>query len=332
MCLIWNQAYKYTGKDYDYRFNIYVGDALELNLYDAFRINNVNGVFVNPPFHDEEGQGSTQHKLWIDLTIKTFDEWLSPDGLLYQISPESFSSPSSKILNIMKDKNTKHIHFNQRDYFPTVGTTISWYLIENKLSENKCKINDNYELDLSKVIYIPQDPCTESVSIHNKVMFADNNKIDMKYDYVTCHNVIILRAKRTKTHSTLSKTKTETHIYPVFHTNKQVWYSELKQDILDKKKVMWTRSGYTKIFYDKGIQGITDMGYYVLVDTDEEGETLVHNLNLNLFNYILRSARWCGFGNEKVFELLPDLREKKYTEDEMNEYFKLSESEISYIV
>ena len=74
-------------KDYNELSN----DALELDLYDAFRINNVNGVFVNPPFHDEEGQGSTQHKLWIDFTIKTFNDWLSKDGYLYQISPSSFA-------------------------------------------------------------------------------------------------------------------------------------------------------------------------------------------------------------------------------------------------
>ena len=132
MCLLNIQCEKYTNKKYDYNMNIYVGDAQELDLKREFNILNINGVFVDPPFHDEEGQGSTQHKLWVNLTIKTFNEWLSEDGLLYQISPESFGSPSNKILDIMKDKNTKHIHFNQRDYFPTVGTTIAWYLIENK--------------------------------------------------------------------------------------------------------------------------------------------------------------------------------------------------------
>ena len=333
MCLIMNQANKYTGIDYDYKFNIYVGSALDLNLYNAYGINNVNGVFVNPPFHDEDSHGKTQHKIWIDLTIKTFNEWLGDDGLLYQISPESFSSPSNKILNIMKEKNTKHIHFNQRDkYFPKVGTTISWYLIENKLSEKSCKINDNYELDLSKVVYIPNDPRTESIGIHNKVMFSDNKKIDMKYDYVTCHNNILLKATRANKHSTISRTETETHIYPVFHTNKQVWYSELKQDIFDKKKVMWTRSGYAKPFYDKGTQGITDLAYYILVDSDEEGYILEHNMNSKLFNYILKSAKWSGFGNDKVFRLLPELLEKKYSDIEIYEHFKLSDEEISYLI
>ncbi len=325
------QADKFTNSNYDYKFNYYVGDAMKLNLLDEFGINNMDGIFVNPPFHDEKVAGSTHHKLWIPFTLKAFDQWLNSGGLLLQISPESFGSPSNKILDLMKDKNTTHINFNQRDYFPTVGTTIAWYLIENKESEHKCIINNNYELDLCKVEYIPQDPCSESVGIHNKVMFIDNKKIDMRFDYVTSHNNILLKATRTNTHSTLSKTETETHIYPVFHTNKQVWYSELKQDIFDKKKVMFTRSGYTKIFYNEGTMGITDMGYYILVESDEEGETLTHNLNLKVFTYILKSARWCGFGNEKVFSLLPDLREKKYTDDEINKYFKLTDKEIAYI-
>ena len=94
---------------------------------------------------------------------------------------------------------------------------------------------------------------------------------------------------------------------------------------------MFTRSGYTKIFYDKGTMGITDMGYYILVDSEDEGKTLTHNLNLNVFTYILKTARWCGFGNEKVFCLLPDLRGKKYTDDEINKYFKLTDEEIDYI-
>ena len=106
--------------------------------------------------HDENNQGSTQHKIWIDLTLKTFDDWLDKDGLLLLISPESFSSPSSKILKLMKEKNVLQIHFNQRHHFPNIGSTISWYLIENKQSTNMCLINGNYKLNLSELVYIPQ--------------------------------------------------------------------------------------------------------------------------------------------------------------------------------
>lgn len=331
LCLIYHKAIELSNKEYNYSFNYYIGDAFKLKLYNIWKINSIQGVFVNPPFHDENNQGSTQHKIWIDLTLKTFDDWLDKDGLLLQISPESFSSPSSKILNLMKEKNVLQIHFNQRHHFPNIGSTISWYLIENKQSNNMCLINGNYKLNLSELVYIPQDPCGESISIHEKVMFVNNGKIDMKYDYVNCHNNILLKAKRNKTHSTLSKIKTTTHLNPVFHTNKQIWYSEIKQDILNKKKVLFSRSGYTKFIYDKGEYGVTDLGYYVLVNSDEEGNNLVHNLSSKLFNYILKSAKWSGFGNEKVFELLPNFRGKKFTDQELYSHFKLTEEEITYL-
>ena len=162
-------------------------------------------------------------------------------------------------------------------------------------------------------------------------MESNNFNTTMEYDYVTCHNNILLKSTRSNTHSSISKEKTNTHIYPVFHTNKQTWYSEIKQDFLDKKKVLFTRSGYTKFIYDNGKYGVTDLGYYILVDNKKEGETLVHNLNSKLIKYILNSAKWSGFGNEKVFKLLPNLNKKKFTDKELYKYFKLTNEEIKHI-
>ena len=36
-------------------------------------------------------------------------------------------------------------------------------------------------------------------------MFSNNKKLEIKYDYVTCHNNILLKAKRANKHSTISK-------------------------------------------------------------------------------------------------------------------------------
>ena len=85
MSLINNKAYKLTNKKYNYNFNYYIGDAFKLDLYEQWKIEYVDGVFVNPPFHDETKKGTTQHKLWIDLTNKSFDTWLNEKGLLYQM-------------------------------------------------------------------------------------------------------------------------------------------------------------------------------------------------------------------------------------------------------
>ena len=76
---------------------------------------------------------------------------------------------------------------------------------------------------------------------------------------------------------------------------------------------------------------MTDLSYYVLVEDEEEGRILEHNLNLKLFKYILKTAKWSGFGNDKVFYALPKLPEKKYTDLEISKHFKLSDDEVDYI-
>jgi len=322
-----------TGSSITYSYNMYIGDSFKLDLSSTWNIDKVDIVFVNPPFEDKVNRSSTQHKLWIDFTLKTFSNWLSNDGYLYQISPSSFVSPSSKIFKLFKQKQVDIINLEQEKYFPTVNSSISWYIIQNKdTTTNTTIINNKTELLINdSLLYLPNDFNVISLSIHQKVMFATEQKLDVKYDYVTCHNNILLKSQRNKTHSTISKTKTDTHIYPIFHTNKQIWYSEIKQDFADKQKIIWTRSGYTKPFYDNGTYGVTDLSYYVLVDSEEEGKQLESILTSKLFAYIFKTARWSGFGNDKVFYALPKLPKKKYTDKELHTYFKLTDQEITYM-
>jgi hypothetical protein len=94
---------------------------------------------------------------------------------------------------------------------------------------------------------------------------------------------------------------------------------------------MWTRSGYFKPFYDNGIYGGTDMAYYVLVESKRKGQMLAHNLNLMLPQYILRTAKWSGFGNERVFSSIPNLPNKFLTDEEIFALFSLSLEEVTYV-
>ena len=288
-------------------------------------------VATNPPFQDSTKKKKTQHKLWIDFTQRAFDKWLKPGGLLLQVSPSSFMSPSNKILKIFQDKMALFLHLDTKRYFPDVGSTFADYAIVNTNSVfQKTEITTSSgtfskEIDPT-MLYLPNDFCEEAYSIHEKVIFNQRPKLDVRYDYVTCHNVLIHR------NDTISKTKTPDHIFPIFHTNSQVWYSKIRQDWAGKKKVMWSRSGYTKPFYDDGVYGGTDMAYYVLVPDVESGENLVSNLNTKLIKYILKSAKWSGFGNEKVFRSLPNLPiDRKLSNLEMYVLFGLTEEERDYV-
>jgi len=288
-------------------------------------------IATNPPFQDSTNKKKTQHKLWIDFTQKVFSDWLKPGGVLLQVSPSSFLSPSNKILKIFQSKAVKFLHLDTKTYFPKVGSTFADYMIRNQSDDEKTEIvtqtgTFHQKID-SSVFYLPSDVCEESLSIHRKVIFNCKDRLDVRYDYVTCHNVNILK----KT-DILSKTKRDEFIHPILHTNKQIWYSKIRQEWADKKKVMWSRSGYTKPFYDNGTLGGTDMAYYVPVLSDECGENLVHNLNSKLIRYILSTAKWSGFGNEKVFCALPNLPTGcKMSDGEIYLLFGLTDDERKYV-
>ena len=286
-------------------------------------------VVGNPPFQDSTNKNKTQHKLWIDFTKTTFSDWLKPKGILLQVSPCSFLSPSNKLLKLFKQFDVVYLDMCARKYFPKIGSTFAHYLIINENVQNNKTVfitdNSSFDVCLEDCLYIPNDVCLESISIHRKIIFDSNDKLDVRFDYSTCHNVLI--------HSTdvISKTKTDKHIYPIVHTNSQIWYSKIKQEWASRKKIMWSRSGYTKPFFDNGVYGGTDMVYYILVDDEEQGRNLEHNLSSKLFSYIFKTARWSGFGNEKVFSRLPKLPNKKMTNDELYLFFDLSETEINYV-
>ena len=288
-------------------------------------------IATNPPFQDSTNKKKTQHKLWIDFTQKTFSEWLKPGGILLQVSPSSFLSPSSKILQLFKSKAVKFLNLDTKTYFPEVGSTFADYMVSNRPGSEKTKVvtqDSTFDCKIdNSVFYLPIDLSENALSIHNKVMFEIREHLDVRYDYVTCHNVNLLRGT-----DIISKTQSDEFIHPILHTNKQTWYSRIRQDWASKKKVMWSRSGYTKPVYDDGILGGTDMVYYVLVNNKESGENLTHNLNSMLMRYILKTAKWSGFGNEKVFCRLPNLPiDCKMSDDDMFNFFNITEQERDYV-
>jgi len=285
----------------------------------------------NPPFEDITNRKKTPHKLWIDFTHQIF-KLLTPTGEMGQISPNSFLSPSSKVLPYFLSNDTKYLGLDTEKFF-NVNSTFADYVIKKGKTGVKTSIierdSSSSTMLLDKTIaYLPSDFCAIATSIHKKVMFNSKiPKLDVKYDYVTCHNILLKNVN-----STISRIVTPTHQYPIFHTNPQIWYSSIRQPFSGNKKVMWTRSGYTKPFYDDGVYGTTDMGYYVNVTDDQSGLALAHNLNSLLIKYILETAKWSGFGNEMVFKNLPELPLHKMTDDEIFKHFSLTEEEITYVV
>jgi hypothetical protein len=288
-------------------------------------------ILTNPPFQDSAKRGRTPHKLWIDFTRAVFDRLLVDGGMLCQVSPASFRSPSNRVLELMKANCTSRIRFDTERYFPDVASTFSHYTIVKAPNDGSpTRITTSarqFDLHLdSELFYLPRDVGPEALSIHRKVVFHPQERLAVERDYVTCHNILL------RTSDTLSKTRTDRHLHPVLHTNRQVWYSSIRQEFAGDRKVMWSRSGYTRPVYDDGVHGGTDMVYFVRVADAAEGRCLEHNLNLQLMRYVYATARWSGFGNEKVFHALPALpRHRTLDDDDLFAMFGLTGEEVAHV-
>lgn len=308
-------------------------DAIRhINCYSTLRTMKFDVILTNPPFQDSVNRKKTPHKLWIDFTLATFDRLLTDGGSLVQVSPASFSSPSNVVLTLMEQHQTKVLRFDNGHHFPEVGSSFCDYWIvkspNNGIPTQVTRECNHFMISLDKrKSYLPNDICRDSISIHSKVMFGDGPRLPVEWDYVVAHNI-----RRYSPKPTLVETRDEIHQFPVFHTNRSTWWSAIRQDWADALKVMWTRSGYTKPFFDEGVHGGTDMVYFVRVASVLEGEALAHNLNLMLMRYIYKTARWSGFGNERVFSRLPDLpRDRKLSDTELFDHFGLTPEEVQFV-
>ncbi len=289
-------------------------------------------ILTNPPFQDSVQRGKTPHKLWIDFTRAVFARFLADGGLVCQVSPSSYGSPCNEVLSLMKQNETLLLRHDTNTHFPGVASSFSDYIIRKTPNSGvPTRIivggtEDSVVLD-QNLFYIPNDLVACAIAVHRKVVFDKTRpRLRVEKDYITCHNSLLKRS------DTLSHTRTERHCFPVFHTNRQIWWSSVRQPWADSPKVMWTRSGYTKPFFDNGRYGGTDMAYFVQVRNPTEGEILAHNLNLELMRYIYRTARWSGFGNERVFAALPDLpRDKRLTDEDAFALFSLTDKEVHYV-
>jgi hypothetical protein len=232
----------------------------------------------------------------------------------------------------MSDHQTRVLRFDTDHHFPDVASTFSDYWIEKTphkgLPTYVSTAGGLFEIVLDNSFsYLPNDIGQTSLSIHSKVMFSEGERLEVLWDYVTAHNI-----RRYDEVPSLVEEKDGLHPYPVFHTNRSTWWSSERQSWAASKKVMWTRSGYTKPFYDPGELGGTDMVYYVEVNSEEEGHSLARLLNSKLFQYIFKTAKWSGFGNERVFTGLPKIEHQElFSDDDVFGFFGLTPQEVTHV-
>ena len=336
--LICNQIFDINN---EYQINIYQGDSLKIDTHKEWGIKYFDIIMGNPPYQQVDANGHSKgggNNLYTKFIYKGY-ELLNKNGYLVFINPPTYfgvgRSNNKDDMNIRKDifNNCNILYINLEEcnkYFPNIGSLFIYYVLQKtkKVNENLeilCRYdNKNYKsiIDqqlLNDMVYIPYLLTNTSINICKKIKDTVNKlKIfnQMTFD---------------KRRPYMSNKKTDEFKYPIQATGVQIVYSSKICQYQTNKKVLMSRSGYLRPFYDNGVIGVGGDCYGCLVETQQEGEYIIKLLESKLYTFYININKWSGFHHVKVLQDMPYIKIEDINDEKIYKYFNLNEEEIKFI-
>ena len=304
--------------------NIYNEDFLEITMTEKFDL-----IVANPPYAKllPNGKRASKNHNLIGLFIKKSLELLKSKGLLLYITPDNWMSYADRNTLIIELTNLQIVYLNihtAKKYFKKIGSSFTWYLIENTPSYKPIEIEGVWNKNIYKDIvdseerkYIPLYYNKTIQSILHKTI--DNNTIQ-KFHVQTSSDL----HKYTKK-SLISSTQDDKHKYKLIHTPKQIVWSSRPHKYQDGFKVFISTTSYYGTFVDKC--GMTQSIAFIMCKDETEAKNISSVLNHPMYKFINNICRYGNFNNIRILQKFP------YCDnyDDVYEKFGITEEEIKFI-
>ena len=305
-------------------------------------------VCGNPPYQSSTKKSNQANALWprffeIFANISKFDGyiqiviptvWMANDPDEIKSGRMTISRVRNKILsklNIKSIVNTTKINslFN-------VGTDICYLTLQNNdnKNENMLLITDTGSKEINQNIkFIPLNINDTIFNILNKTLLNNNKKIKIY------SNPDLRFTTDTRRFKYMSFKKTKIHKYPSVNTSaqytkKQYIWSSIPHPYQYQAKIIYSDSGYARPFYDKGKFGLNSHAHAIFIENQKQADNLIFYFNSKLVKYLESLIPTSGFatGITKIINYLPEINiSRSWTNQELYEYFNLTQEEIKYI-
>ena len=339
-----------------YKLNYNKGNTLELNIKEKWNIEGFDAVIGNPPYQEVSESGISKgggNNLYTKF-IYYADQIINQEGYLLYINPPTYFSPgrsnNKNNMNLRKDVLDKYyyyyINLEECAKHFNVGSKFIYYLIQKNSRKNTnveiiCKYNNKiYKTNLNQELiirdYLPYLLTKECLNILNKVKNSNLDKLAI-------FNSTVFDKRRPYVFKKINKRESNEdykiralengYIYPMQATSIQIVYSSKKCKNQSNKKVLMSRSGYLRPFYDNGIIGVGGDCFACLVKDENEGNKIIKLLNSRLYKFYIETNKWSGFHNKEVLKDLPDIIGKidDITDENIYKYFGITREEIKII-
>lgn len=318
-----------------FRSDIYKTNFTCKNFLDSDSLIKYDNIIGNPPFEDflNEKRKAKNHNLWRPIILKAYS-MLNKGGYMAFVCPQSWMSYSKTNKDMLELFNKNHIiklNINEcRKYFKGVGSSFSYFVIENVLEKGETEVICEYKNIIynssivfhNKNEFFPLLINDLSISILNKTVLNKNLlKYDLKFDSY-------LHAYTKK--EFLSKEQDNIFKYKVWHTPNSILWSKKPHITQDTWKVLIPISTYYEtLLIDKA--GNTQGMGYVLCNTEQEAIKIKEILSLKLYRFLVNINRWSNWNSPDILRNLPKIEINNVNDAELYKAFNLTKEESQFI-
>jgi hypothetical protein len=287
-------------------------------------------VCGNPPFQDKDAASSK--KAWTEFVLAGM-KLVKPSGHLAMITPNAWADSKTKVFKEVINKySAEYICLNAREYFPTVGTTVSWFIVKKELPSREhltTAVNgkDTVFINLNNITVMPETVDTISLSIMNKV-FNDRTRENME---------VLFDSNNDARRPHMSKVDDNVFHYPNVH-GASIRYGSKPHPNQFKRKIVFPLYAARGTVSDKmvfdmdGEWGYTEHAAAILVDTPLEGTHIMEYLTSDIMAWLLDQTKTAGFTNRTLLAHIPKIDlAVDFSPNLIYNALKLTPEEIAYI-
>ena len=275
-------------------------------------------IVADPPFakfSTENKRVSKNHNLSRNF-IKKAVQLTHDNGYILFIVPNNWMSYSDR--NDLPLILTKYqfIHINihgAKKYFPKVGSSFTWFLLQKKTNNTPFSIQNNYVIKDVQTIKIPVGvqffPLYNATIVENILNKTLRNKNLKKYSIQTSSYLHRFTKK-----DFISDIQTTEFKYKLIHTHTQTVWSKKPHKFQQGFKVFISLTNQFNTFIDNC--GMTQSVAFILCKNKVEATIIKKKLDNEIFIFLNNITRYGNFNNIRVLQQFPLLGEFKLTSKE----------------
>ena len=310
-----NNVKKYFNTSGKFNINITNNDYIDYNDDNKYDL-----IVANPPYAKilENGKRAAKnHNLIKDFLEKALTQ-LKPNGYLLFITPDNWMSFADRNTIVSKLTSLQIIHLDihtSKKYFKKIGSTFTWYLVEN------CPFYKNINV----------------TGIYNKEEYKDSvTSIKRNYIPLFYNQIVYSILSKTIDNTSCSKFKVETssdlhkytkrdliqtiqddtYKYKLIHTPKQTVYASRPHKYQEGYKVFISTTDKYGVFIDNC--GMTQSIAFIRCDNEKEAMKYREILDHPLYKFINNICRWGNFNNIRILQRFPLINDKNKIYEKLN--------------